>query len=209
MSPDTHRRQQQAARSDEELVAGIRLSDERAFTTLYERYYQRVYNFAYLRLRNHADTEEAVQETFTAVFRSIDSYRGRSSVLSWMYGIAKNTLNNNIRRSAAQERRVERAEGELVRNLRARWGSTPEDDLTLRRSAESVRDRFADLSPWQAEIFEMRHLEDLPIAEICRRTSRSSDAVRSSLCRVKRLLTEAVESGSGASARANAGRMPA
>jgi DNA-directed RNA polymerase specialized sigma24 family protein len=35
----------------------------------------------------------------------------------------------------------------------------------------------------------------LPIAEIARRTSRSNDAVRSSLYRVKRLLVEAVDSG--------------
>jgi len=188
-------RLKQAARSDEELVAGIRRASEGDFTTLYERYYQRVYNFTYLRLRNHADTEEAVQEIFTAVFRSIEGYRGTSSVLSWIYGIAKNTVNNHIRRSAAGTRRVNRAEAELVRDLQGRWGSTPEDDLRLRRCAESVEHRLAGLSDWQLEIFELRHVENLPISEICRRTERSSDSVRSSLSRVKRAFVDAVDSG--------------
>jgi RNA polymerase sigma-70 factor (ECF subfamily) len=194
LSQDKHRKPTQAEHSDEELVERIRNSDEGAFTVLYERYYQRVYNFSYLRLRNHADTEEAVQETFTAVFRSMDRYREKSSVISWIYGIAKNTVNNNIRRSAAQERRVDRAETELVRNHQASSACTPEEELTLRRCAESLQDQFAALSEWQAEIFELRHIENLPISEISARTSRSSDAVRSSLCRVKRLLLEAAES---------------
>jgi DNA-directed RNA polymerase specialized sigma24 family protein len=42
----------------------------------------------------------------------------------------------------------------------------------------------------------LRHIENLPIGEIAARTSRSNDAVRSGLCRVKRLLVDAVESGS-------------
>lgn len=163
---------------------------------LYERYYERIYNFSFLRLRNHADTEEVVQETFTAVFRSIGGFHGRSSILSWVYGIAKNTVNNHIRRNVARQQRVDRAERELVRNHTWSSASCPEDQLTLQRCAESVRDQLAALSDWQAEIFKLRHVDDLSIGEIAARTSRSNDAVRSSLCRVKRLVVEAVESGS-------------
>jgi RNA polymerase sigma-70 factor (ECF subfamily) len=189
------RKQQQADRSDEELVAGIRNSSEGDFTLLYERYYRRVYNFSYLRLKNHADTEEVVQETFTAVFRSIDAYQGKSSVISWIYGIAKNTVNSSIRRAIAREQRVDRAESELVLNLSSTYASNPEEHLTLRRCEQSIRRRLESISSWQAEIFVMRYVENLPIGEIAARMSRSNDAVRSSLCRVKRLLVEAVESG--------------
>ena len=106
-------------RTDEELVEGVRRSNEADFKILYERYYQRIYNFSYLRLRNHADTEEVVQEAFTAVFRSIDAFRGTSSLVSWIYGIAKNTVNNHIRRAVAREQRIDRAKAELVRIMRS------------------------------------------------------------------------------------------
>ena len=66
--------------SDQELLGFIQGGSERHFNELYERYFQRIYNFVYARIRNHADAEEIVQETFTAVFRSIDSYRGQSSL---------------------------------------------------------------------------------------------------------------------------------
>jgi DNA-directed RNA polymerase specialized sigma24 family protein len=47
------------------------------------------------------------------------------------------------------------------------------------------------VTPWQAEVFVLRHIENLPIQEIAQRTHRSNDAIRSSLYRVKRLLVEA------------------
>ena len=68
--------------TDAELVAGVRAGSEPHFNELYQRYFQRVYNFTFLRVRNHADAEEIVQETFTAVFRSMDAFRGQSSLLS-------------------------------------------------------------------------------------------------------------------------------
>jgi RNA polymerase sigma-70 factor (ECF subfamily) len=188
--------QQQATRSDEELVEGIRRSSEADFAVLYERYYQRIYNFSYLRLRNHADTEEVVQEAFTAVFRSIEAFRGQSSLLSWIYGIAKNTVNNHIRRAIAQQQRIGRAQSELVRNHSISSAWTPEEQLNFQRCAASIRDSLATVAEWQAEIFVLRHFENLPIDEIAARTSRSNDAVRSSLYRVKRLLVEAIEGGS-------------
>ncbi len=181
------------ARSDAQLLEGIRRANQADFALLYERYFPRIYSFAYGRLRNHADTEEVVQETFVAVFRSVDAYRGQSSLLSWIYGIAKNTVNNYIRRARAQEQRVERAESELVRSAHSIDACTPEEHLSLRRYQDAIQERLAGIPEWHHEVFVLRHVENLPIGEIARRVSRSNDAVRSSLYRIKRLLVEAVD----------------
>ncbi len=187
--PDSH------PPTDAELLEGIRRSSQRDFTVLYERYFQRVYSFAYTRLRNHADAEEVAQETFTAVFRSIHAYRGQSALLSWIYGIAKNTVNNHLRRAKAHEMRLERARPELARSAWSLDAYTPEERLSLQRCADLIGERLASIADWQAEVFVLRHVENLPISEIARRTSRSNDAIRSSLYRVKRLVVEAVDPG--------------
>ena len=179
---------------DDELVAGIRAGSELHFDELYRRYFQRIYNFTYHRVRNRADTEELVQEAFTAVFGSIGAYRGTSPLLAWIYGIAKNTVNNFLRRSRNQEAGLERARPRLERAPDTLTGGTPEEQLALRRYAEAIQSRLEDLGGWQAEVFVLRHVENLPIREIARRTSRSNDAIRSSLYRVKRLIVEAVDS---------------
>jgi RNA polymerase sigma-70 factor (ECF subfamily) len=180
-------------RSDRELVAGIRRGSQPDFNRLYDRYFQRVYGFAYQRLHDHADTEEVVQETFIAVFRCVEAYRGQSSLLSWIYGIAKNTVNNHIRRSKAHEQRIERAEFELMRPATSLYSSTPEEQLSLTRCEDAIRSTLASVASWQAEVFVLRHVENLSIGEISRRVSRSNDAVRSSLYRVKKQLVEAVD----------------
>jgi RNA polymerase sigma-70 factor (ECF subfamily) len=181
--------------TDRELIEGIRGSKEADFNLLYERYFPRVYSFAYLRLRNRADTEEVVQDVFTAVFRSIDAYQGQSSLLAWIYGIAKNTVNNHIRRAKAQEQRIERAEAGLLRSSHSISACTPEEHLSLHRCEEAIQERLALLADWHTEVFVLRHFEDLPIDEIAQRVSRSNDAVRSSLYRVKKMLIEAVNPG--------------
>ena len=178
-------------RTDQELVAGIRRAIEPDFNLLYERYFQRVYGYAYQRLRNRADAEEVVQETFTAVFRSIDAYRGQSTLLSWIYGIAKNTVNNHLRRAKAHEQRMERAEFALQNNA-GLAAYTPEEQLNLRRCEDAIQQELSSVADWHAEVFRLRHVEDLSIGEIARRVSRSNDAVRSSLYRMKRMLVEAI-----------------
>ncbi len=153
------------ALTDSDLVDAVRNGDQAAFTALYERYFDRVYHFAYARLRHRADAEEVAQETFVAVFRSIDAFVGRSSLLSWIYGIAKNTVNNHLRRCRAQETRIERAEAELVRNAHSFEACSPEEHVNFRRCADAALRSLESVSGWQAEVFVLRHFENLPIQD--------------------------------------------
>ena len=176
---------------DQELLEGIQAGSELYFGELYNRYFQRIYNFVYARLRNHADAEEVVQETFIAVHKSFVSYKGQSSLLSWIYGVAKNTTNSMLRRSMTQQTRLEEADQEQLQPRPSFSAGTPDQLLDFQRYRDRIQEEFAELADWQTEIFVMRHLENYSIPEISRRTSRSSDAVRSSLYRVKKLLYEA------------------
>lgn len=175
--------------TDETLFQEVRRGSERHFNVLYERYFRRIYAFVYQRVRNHADAEELVQETFTVVFRGAESFGGRSSPLGWIYGVAKNLVMNHLRRARVQQERVEQA-GPLATHS-PQWSYGPDEELALQRCAEALGEQIAGLSDWQAEAFFLRHAENLPIREISRRTERSADAVRSGLYRVKRLLVRA------------------
>lgn len=179
--------------SDDELLVGLRQASEAHFSELYERYFNRIYAFSYSRVRNHADAEEIAQETFLAVFRSVEAFRGQSSLLSWIYGIAKNTANNHLRREKTRDQRIDEAEPELATSTMSMAHCDPDEQLDMRLYTEALESRLASLTEWQLEIFCMRHLENLSISEICDRTQRSGDAVRSSLYRVKRIFFETAE----------------
>jgi len=177
--------------SDEALFERVCSGSEAHFNVLYARYFRRIYAFVFQRTRNHADTEELVQETFTVVFRGAANYGGRASPLSWIYGVAKNLVLNHLRRARVQQQRIAEAGEQTLATTSPLWSYQPDQQLRLRRCARAIDEQIAGLADWQAEAFFLRHSENLPIREISRRTDRSADAVRSGLYRVKRLLLKA------------------
>lgn len=66
----------------------VRRDPEAATIRLIELFYERVYAFL-RRLANHdADAADLTQQTFSRVQRALPTYGGRSSVSSWLHGIA-------------------------------------------------------------------------------------------------------------------------
>ncbi|MBM4384272.1 MAG: sigma-70 family RNA polymerase sigma factor [Deltaproteobacteria bacterium] len=182
------------ALGDEALFDGLRAGSEAHFNVLYDRYFARIYSYLALRVRSRADAEELTQEVFTAVFRSASGYGDSSSPLSWIYGIARNTALSYVRRQQAESAKEERMlRGVAVLPASPEWTFTPEERVREERLSAEIERRMGTLAPCQLDAFRLRHLEDLTIEEISRRTQRSADAVRSGLYRAKRMLFDAAE----------------
>lgn len=183
--------------TDAELLEGLRRSSEPHFSELYDRYFPRIYSYVQRRWADDADVEEIVQEVFLAVFRSLPSYRGDSSLLAWIYGVAKNTLNANRRRAAVRRGKLEQLDPARLEPNRCLVDCTPEEHLILQQVVHRIGHELGELSGWQAEVFDMRHFQNLSISEISQRTHRTSESVRSSLYRMKRLVMRAAEADRG------------
>jgi RNA polymerase sigma-70 factor, ECF subfamily len=83
---------------DEALLVRVADRDRLAFETLYQRYIRSVYGLALRRLRDRQRAEDAVQETFTAVWRSAASYKPeRGPAAPWLYAIARNAIVDRLR----------------------------------------------------------------------------------------------------------------
>jgi len=92
-----------AERSDEDLLAAVADGDRRALRVLYERHAP----WLTLRLaRRCADpdaVDDAIQDTFVAVWRSADRYQGGGAVGAWIWGIAIRRLIDALRRRPRRE----------------------------------------------------------------------------------------------------------
>jgi RNA polymerase sigma-70 factor, ECF subfamily len=78
---------------DAELLERTGEGDRDAFEALYQRYARSVFGLALRRLGDRDRAEEAVQETFTSVWRSAYTYdpdRGAGS--TWLYAVARNAI---------------------------------------------------------------------------------------------------------------------
>jgi RNA polymerase sigma-70 factor (ECF subfamily) len=84
--------------TDAALLIRVAERDRAAFELLYRRYVRSVFGLALRRLRDRQRAEDAVQETFTAVWRSAGSYRPeRGPAAPWLYAIARNAIVDRMR----------------------------------------------------------------------------------------------------------------
>lgn len=84
--------------ADRALVSRVAEGDRRAFELLYRRWVRPVYALAARRLGDRESAEDAVQETFAAVWRSAGTYRpDRGPVAPWLYAIARNAVVDRLR----------------------------------------------------------------------------------------------------------------
>jgi RNA polymerase sigma-70 factor (ECF subfamily) len=84
--------------SDGELLGRIASRDANAFELLYRRYARPVYGLALRLLGDRGRAEDAVQETFTSIWRSAARYRPeRGPGAPWLYAIARNAIVDRAR----------------------------------------------------------------------------------------------------------------
>ena len=75
---------------DEDLVGLARERDEAAVRTITTRYNRRLFRIARSILRNDAEAEDVVQETYVRAFTGLDMFRGDAAFGTWITRIAMN-----------------------------------------------------------------------------------------------------------------------
>ena len=82
---------------DAELVQRALARDGNAFRTIMQKYNQRLYRIARGILRNDAEAEDVVQEAYVSAFAHLDSFRGDSSLPTWLARITMNEALGRLR----------------------------------------------------------------------------------------------------------------
>ena len=99
-TPLRHAPRAEPVREDEDgaLLVRIATGDRKAFDELYRRYVRSMFGLALRRLGDRGRAEDAVQETFAAVWRSARSYRPeRGPAAPWLYAVARNAITDRLR----------------------------------------------------------------------------------------------------------------
>src|SRR5262249_29946294 len=101
----------QAHGDDSALAAACQAGDLRAFERLYQKHGERMKSMARNLLGTTSDAEDAVQDTFLKIQRSITTFRGQSSFATWSFRILINTC-YDARRSRMRKKEVSQDEPE-------------------------------------------------------------------------------------------------
>ncbi len=136
--------------------------DSQEFAGLFERYKNLVYRTAYLMTGDAAEADEALQEVFVRVYRSLEGYDPQKGAFStWLHRITINYCLGLRRR-----RRIETQPLEESRLHAA--GERPEAAVERSAEQQAMRRAIARLSPRQRSVLVLRFFWDLPYAEIAR-----------------------------------------
>jgi RNA polymerase sigma-70 factor, ECF subfamily len=170
------------------LAARVRRGDPQAFAELHRLYHRRVLAFAHKRIGDSSEAEDVAQDVFLQLYRSIARYEGRSSLLTWIFGIAHHEVCNRFRRRSVETVAFEDEACEV-----ASAAPSPDEVIdaqrALRRCAETLERR---VSPAQCKIFALRYAGARSVAAIASETGRSAGAVRIGLLRSRRALDKQV-----------------
>jgi RNA polymerase sigma-70 factor (ECF subfamily) len=181
------RRRSVAWDSDTELVQQILSGSREHFEMLYEAYFPRVYRFALKRMRDAGEAEDVTQEVFVTVFRALKSYQGNSSLLVWIFGIARNKVNRRFRGARPWFESID------PENFHVASPDSPADEqvqarMLLEQCEDAIENR---LTPLQRRIFQLKHLRRQSIRSIAEALGKSEDAVKANLYRMRRAIAEA------------------
>jgi RNA polymerase sigma-70 factor, ECF subfamily len=173
------------------LVERAQAGDRNSFGAIYERYFDRVYGYMRLALRDHYQAEDATQQVFLKLLESLPLYeKRRQPFRAWLFVVVRNYAIQLLRK-----------EGELV--LEASEIDQHLDRLALRDASEvpaiewiSNRDFVfivKRLPVLQRQVLALRYMLDLPHADIAELLDRKPGAIRAIHFRALQALEERLE----------------
>jgi RNA polymerase sigma-70 factor (ECF subfamily) len=182
---------------EDALVTALCQGVEEAYEILIQRYQQPVYNLVCRLLNDPSDACDIVQEVFLKVFRNIGSFRGNSSLKTWIYRIAVNEAYNHRRwfsRHQRQEVALGAEEGMpgYVDSL-ADSGRTPFDQAADRETRALVEAALEKLNAKFRAAVILRDIEDLSYEEIATVLDVSLGTVKSRILRGREALRKILE----------------
>lgn len=172
---------------DADVAQACLRGDLRGYEELYRWQGRRMKNLARNLLGSQTDAEDAVQETFLKIQRSIASFRGQSSFVTWTFRILVNTC-HDLRR--ARLRRKDQKNEDLASLTPADMPRAPGAHPSLRMALERA---VARLTAHQRDVFLLYEVEGFRHAEIAGMLEISETASKNTLFQAKKNLRALLE----------------
>lgn len=158
-------------KAETEAIREVLTGNRDAYRVLMDRYFRSVFRVAFRITGNEADAEEAAQEAFLRAYNKLPGFRQDSAFSTWITRIAMNTSINlverrNRDRSYHAPRIADEPSADESTVPIADVCASPESILLDSEAASLRRAAMEALTPMERTAFTLRHMEDLPIAEI-------------------------------------------
>jgi len=175
---------------EQDLVQRMRRGEQRAFDQFFDAYAARLGAFAARRSAlDAAAIEDVVQMTMINAMRGLGTFRGSSSLFTWLCQICRNQL-ADVRRKNARQPQLQSLddlteEKPLAQIIQLTDFRDPLDECATDAERGAVRHAINGLPSHYARILELRYGDELTVPEIARVLQISESAAESQLVRAR------------------------
>lgn len=176
--------------SDEELVRKILSGETVLFETIIKRHNQLLYRIAYNVLRNPAEAEEVVQDSYYRAYTHLRQFAGRSKFSTWL---AKITLYTAQAHAKGQSRFIDLdsiPEYGLPFQIQENTNNNPQNKLLASETQNAINKAMGMLPKIYRSVFVSREIEGLDTAETAFALGVTERVVKTRLHRARTLLRE-------------------
>lgn len=192
--------QSQRRESEEMLVDSLRKGEDSGYETLVRSYGPQVMAIANRYLRSEADAADCFQDTFIAVFQSIESFQKRSSFRQWVLGV---TINQCLMKLRSRQRRREDSidhmlpmfdeRGSRVETATPRQKTEAGDALDAEQLRRVVREKINHLPDKYRLVLLLRDIDGYSTNEAAEILGIQVNAVKTRLHRARLALKSILE----------------
>jgi len=174
-------------------IQSLRPNDRAAFEQLMRQYNRRLYRLARAALRDDAEAEDALQDAYIAAYRSIDRFRGESSLSTWLSRLVLNECFGRLRRGARRQKVIPMVSSTQEMDAVPEQDDAGPDRVLARSQMRALLERKLDNLPETFRlVFVLRSVEELSVEETAQALDIPEATVRSRYFRAKGLLREAL-----------------
>ena len=178
------------ARNDLLLVESAKNGDEKAFSSLLNRYRDSIYYMLLKMVNNSSDAEDLTIEAFGKAFRNLDSFTPDFAFSTWLFKIATNNCIDFIRRKQVTPTPIDQLQ-EDIDNITVNIQSDlpdPEETLINDQKIAVLRDIVNQLKPRYRNLIDLRYYKEYSYEEIASELKLPIGTVKAQLYRAKSLL---------------------
>ena len=178
--------------SDQSLVRCAQAGERRAFDRLVLKYRSRIVDLAMRYTRNHADAEDATQQTFMEAYRGLRNFRCDSAFYTWLYRIASNCAGDLIkaRRRNSLESAIDFSDYQhAIQHPTCLWDLATPEDLALTADLHGMANAALEgLSDEHRTAITLREIDGLSYQQIASAMSIPIGTVRSRVFRARDII---------------------
>src|SRR5947209_9720394 len=172
----------QPAVDDRQVVGRIAAGDREALTELYQRYQRILFSYLQQLTPDYGLAEEILQDTLVAVWKSAHRFEGRSSLRTWLIGIARRQAHNTLR-----QRKLPLADESEMEGLAA-TEPEPEAFMLASIARDELAEAFRQLAPLHREVLALVFVYELSYSETSTILEVPVGTVKSRICNARRAL---------------------